>query len=49
MTGVISLNSIVKAPARNFTIPKPKVDSTALDSTAVKRDSVKRDTVNRVR
>ncbi|WP_145979044.1 Ig-like domain-containing protein [Gemmatimonas phototrophica] len=54
MTGVISLNSIVKAPARNFTIPKPKVDSIAGDSTAAKRDpgkrdSVKRDTVNRGR
>jgi hypothetical protein len=54
MTGVISLNNIVKAPARNFTIPKPKIDSTARDSTAakrdpVRRDSVKRDTVNRGR
>ncbi len=38
MTGVKSLNAIVKAPARNFTLPKPKVDSLKADSSA-KRDS----------
>jgi hypothetical protein len=41
MTGVKSLNAIVKAPARNITIPKPKVDSLKADSTA-KRDTSSR-------
>lgn len=40
MTGVKSLNAVVKAPARNFTIPKRKVDSLLADSTA-KRDSIR--------
>ena len=38
LTGVKSLNAIVKAPARNITLPKPKVDSLKSDSTA-KRDT----------
>jgi len=41
MTGVKSLNAIVKAPARNITLPKPKVDSLKSDSTA-KRDTSSR-------
>lgn len=44
MTGVKSLNAIVKAPARNFTIPKPKVDSTKRDSLTRRDSTAKRDT-----
>lgn len=33
MTGVKSLNAIVKEPARTFTVPRAKVDSTKRDST----------------
>ncbi|GAB1341728.1 Ig-like domain-containing protein [Gemmatimonas sp.] len=45
MTGVKSLNAIIKEPARNFTVPREKVDSTKRDST--KRDSTTRDTPRR--
>lgn len=42
INGVTSLGGTVKSPARTFTIPKPKVDSTTRDST--KRDApAKRD------
>jgi hypothetical protein len=39
---VRSLNEIVKSPARNFTIPKAKVDSSKLEArpdSAVRRDT----------
>jgi hypothetical protein len=41
MTGVSSLNNTLKSPARNFTLPRVKVDSSAKDSTRAKRDSTK--------
>jgi hypothetical protein len=55
MTGVKSLNAIIKAPARNFTVPRAPVDSTKGDSTArgrdttVRRDTTARDVSRRIR
>jgi len=41
MMGVSSLNNTLKSPARTFTLPRVKVDSSAKDSTRARRDSTK--------